>query len=345
MIPIIMNTSFQKIGLIDDYISFIWCTRYYATGDFELVVNIDMDNAVLLQKDFYIMRESDVNVGVIENVQITRDVDDNEQMIVSGRFLSSILGRRIIEKQTQLNSTVSAGIHALITNEAIAPVNEARRIPNLLYSFYSNPARLQAQYTGDNLLETIEKLCETYHIGQRITLNENDEMVFELYEGTDRSYNQSAVPRVIFSDEYDNLISSDYQENYENVVTDVLVAGEGEGTDRKTLWVSNTSNSGLNRYEVYKDQRQLSTNNGDISESEYLAQLKESGLENITMFTSSFTGKVYFDNIEYRKDVNIGDVCVIENARWGVYINTRLVEVIESVDEAGKYSVTPTFGV
>ena len=345
MIPIIMDTSFQKIGLIDDYVSFIWCSRYYATGDFELVVNVDSANSSMLQKDFYVMRETDDNVGIIENIQITVNEDDSEIMIVTGRFLSSILGRRIIEKQTQLNATVSAGVFALITNEAIAPVNNARKIPNLIYKYNTISARLQAQYTGDNLLETIEKICEAYGVGQKTTLTTNNEFMFELYEGIDRSYNQTVNPYVIFSDEYDNLISSDYQEKHDHVITDVLVAGEGEGTARKSLWVSNFSNSGLNRYEAFKDQRQLSTNNGEVSESEYLAQLKESGLEDITTFTTAFTGQVYFDNIEYRKDVNIGDICVIENSRWGVYINTRLIEVIESVDEGGKYTVTPTFGV
>lgn len=344
MIPIIMNTTFQKVGLIDDYVSFIWCTRYYKTGDFELVVNVDSANGLLLQKDFYVMRESDDNVGIIEKIQITRNEDDNELMIVSGRFLSSILGRRIIEKQTQLNSTVSNGIYALITNEVTAPVNDARRIPNLSYKYMNFNARLQAQYTGDNLLKVIEKVCETYGIGQKITLN-NGNFIFELYEGTDRSYNQTSVPRVIFSDEYDNLLSSNYHEDYESMITDVLVAGEGEGLERKIVWSSKSTNTGLDRYEVYKDQRQLSTNNGQVTESEYMAQLKESGLEDISGFTTSFTGQVYFDNIEYRKDVNIGDICVIENSRWGVYINTRLIEVIESVDEGGKYTITPTFGV
>lgn len=344
MIPIIMNTTFQKVGLIDDYVSFIWCTRYYKTGDFELVVSVDNANSLLLQKDFYIMRETDDNVGIIENIQVTVNEDDNELMIVTGRFLTSILGRRIIEKQTQLNSTVSSGIYALLTNEVISPVNSARRIPNVVYKLYNNTTRLQAQYTGDNLLEVIEKICETYGIGQKITLN-NGEFIFELYEGTDRSYNQTSVPRVIFSDEYDNLLSSNYHEDYESIITDVLVAGEGEGLERKIVWSSKSTNTGLDRYEVYKDQRQLSTNNGQVTESEYMAQLKESGLEDISGFTTSFTGQVYFDNIEYRKDVNIGDICVIENSRWGVYINTRLIEVIESVDESGKYTITPTFGV
>ena len=70
----------------------------------------------------------------------------------------------------------------------------------------------------------------------------------------------------------------------------------------------------------------------------------EEGLEQITTITKAFDGTVYFDNIKYREDVNVGDVVVIENKNWGIYINTRLIEVIESVDEAGSYQIVPTFG-
>ena len=73
--------------------------------------------------------------------------------------------------------------------------------------------------------------------------------------------------------------------------------------------------------------------------------MKEEGLEQLTTITQAFDGTVYFDNIEYRVDVNIGDIVVIENQNWGIYINSRLIEVIESVDESGAYSIVPTFGV
>ena len=204
---------------------------------------------------------------------------------------------------------------------------------------------MQAQYTGDNLLEQICEICQTYGIGFKVILNDQNQFVFSLFEGTDRSYDQSVNPYVVFSDEYDNLLSSQYEEDYQEIVTDVLVAGEGEGLDRKTLWVSEENNSGLNRYEMYKDQRNLQTNDGEITDAEYEAQMQESGKESITSITTAFTGTVYFGNVEWKQDVNIGDICVIENKRWGIYINSRLIEVIESMSEAGEYSIVPTFGI
>lgn len=68
-------------------------------------------------------------------------------------------------------------------------------------------------------------------------------------------------------------------------------------------------------------------------------------MESVTNVLTAFEGNVFFDNIVYRKDVNVGDIVTIENKKWGIYVNTRIIEVIESVNEAGEYEVIPTFGI
>lgn len=342
--PIILNKSFEKIGIVDDYSSLIWTTRYYECGDFELVVPVDDRHIELLQMGFYVTRPDDKRAGIIENITISQDEDQSEQMIVTGRFLSSILGRRIIAVQTQLYGTVSAGVASLINDAIVNPEIGKRKISNFYVSATNFTERLEAQYTGKNLLEVIEDICKTNHIGFK-TILDDGKFVFSLFKGTDRSYNQSENPRVVFSDEYDNLISSTYEEETTELITDVLVAGEGEGMDRKTVWASIDEPSGLDRYELYHDQRNMSTNDGEISDDEYKAQMLEEGLEQLTTVTKAFDGTTYFDNIKFREDVDIGDVVVIQNTRWGIAINSRLIEVIESVDESGAYEIVPTFGV
>jgi hypothetical protein len=343
--PVIMDSNFQRLAVIDDYTSFIWTSRYYSAGDFELCVDATAENMSLFAVDYFVVRDDDDNVGLIEDIQIQRNEDGHEIMIVTGRFLVCLLGRRIIAKQTTVTGKVSACINQLVTDNIINPSISARQITNFTIDrTYTSNSSMQAQYTGKNLLETISEICETYGIGFKVTFDENNNFVFALYEGIDRTYDQNENTWVIFSDQYDNLISSNYEENYRDIITAVLVAGEGEGLDRKTLWVTDGS-TGLDRHELYKDQRNLQSNDGEISDAEYQNILKESGEESLTTYTTAFTGSVYFDNIKYREDVNLGDLCVIENSRWGIYINTRLVEVIESVNEAGAYSIVPTFGL
>lgn len=343
ILPIVMNDQFQKLAVIEDYTSFIWTTRYYAVGDFELCVDVNAQKMALFKQDYFILREDDDNVGIIEDIVIQRNEDGNEILIVSGRFLGGILGRRIIAAQTTVSGKISACVNKLITDNIIDPEIAARQIDNFVLGDYEIATAMKAQYTGKNLLDTISGLCETYGLGFKVTLNDDNQFVFQMYEGTDRTYDQNVNPWVIFSDAYDNLLSSEYEENYQNIATAVLVAGEGEGSARKTAWVTDGA-TGLDRHEVYKDQRNIRSDDGEISDAEYTQLLQESGQESLTNYTTAFTGNVYFDNITYKQDINVGDLCVIENTRWGIYINSRLVEVIESVSETGEYTIVPTFG-
>lgn len=341
---IILNKKFERIGELEDYFSLIWASRYYKCGDFEVVVPIDGYHLNLLQSGFYVMREDDDYVGIIEDPEYLDNEDQSQMMVIKGRFLSSILSRRIIAMQTQLYGTVSAGVLNLINDAIIYPVITERKIPNFMVVPTNFTERLEAQYTGKNLLTTIEDICESNSIGFKTKLK-NGIFQFQLYKGVDRSYGQDVLPHVVFSDEYDNLISSNYKEVTSSKATNVLVAGEGEGMERKVLWVTKDNPSGLERYEVYQDKRNLSSNGGDITEAEYMNQMKQEGLQNITNVLTAFEGNVFFDNLEYRKDVNVGDIVTIENKKWGLYVNTRIIEVIESVNEAGEYEVIPTFGV
>lgn len=344
--PMVMNTDFERLCVIDDYISLIWTSRYYECGDFELCLEVNDKTKTMIQRGYYIMRDDDENIGIVEDISIQHTEDTADMIVISGRFLSSILGRRIIEKMTQVYGTPQACLQTLIDQNAINPTTSARQIPNLTFtSTVDLTETIRRQFTGDNLLSVIEEICMTYGIGFKTLLTDDHKFAFQLYQGTDRSYDQSENPYVIFSDVYENLLSAEYEENYMNVATDVLVAGEGEGTDRKTVWVNDGGKTGLNRYEVYEDARNATTNNGEISDAVYYEQLREEGKESLTQFTQLFTGTVYFTNVEYGKDVKLGDICVIENSRWGIAINSKLVQVIESVNESGEYSILPTFGL
>ena len=352
MTPIIMNKDFERIALCEDFSSFIWASRYYSVGDFEIVIPADQDHIDLFQPGYYICRDDDINVGIIEDFSISVDEDQHEQTIVTGRFLPSILGRRIIYPVVKCTGTVSEGVKKLIDACIINPALSFRAISNFTVRDTNFTEELKTQYTGKNLLKTIEEICQSTGIGFNIIL-ENGNFVFYLYKGTDRSYAQSENPRVVFSDEYDNLVSAIYERNSSSQITDVLTAGSGEGENRLSVWSNLVGNkSGLERYEAYNDQRNVQYEPLEEGTSEeiadhfndYINDLRELGREQQTVITEALEGEVYFDNIRYRTDVNIGDMVVIENKKWGVSINSRLIEVIESIDESGAYKIVPTFG-
>lgn len=339
---LVLDKDFNKIALVEDA-SVIWTTRYYDVGDFEIYVGAIEEKIKLFQIGNYVMRTDDDQVGIVEDINITYDEEGTEYLTVTGRFAESLLERRIVWQQTQLAGTAENGLRNLVNTNIINPSISKRKIPIIaLGSVKGYTDRLDAQYTGDNILEVNKNVAINTHTGFRFIFT-GSSFEYELYKGVDRSYNQTANTFVVFSDEYDNLLSSEYEHKTSTMKNVALVAGEGEGTARKTIIVGDQE--GINRYEIFVDARNLSTNNGEISLTEYNKALQEKGEESLVTITQAFTGEVDLtQNYIYKKDFFIGDIVSIENKKWGIFINSRIIEIIESEDESG-YKITPTFGI
>lgn len=345
MLPVVADTHFSRLCAVDDYTSFIWTTRYYDVGDFQLTIPMSSHNLRYLQVNNYVMRgDNDSEMGIIERREITEDLNGQETLTVSGRFLASILARRIISQQTQVSGTIAQCVQHLLSECAVAPRDTARRLPIVFGTFDIPSTQMEQQFTGKGLLDVISTIAKANSIGFDMRYDrDTGNMIFNMFAGVDRSYAQDVNTYAVFSSEYGNLQSSDYVEDVSTTVTNVLVAGEGEGINRKTVWVTESNPTGLARYELYQDARNASTNDGAISDKVYYQQLRDEGAESLADMAQIFAGKVSFANIDYGTDLYVGDICTIESVSWGMYMNARLIEVIESVDESGAYSVTPSF--
>lgn len=335
----VLNKNLEAIAIIDSYKSLIWTKRYYTYGDFELYVPANKDLLNYLKQDYFLVRDDDESVMIIEKIEMTTSIEEGDFFIITGRSLESILTRRIIWHQTNISTSNPVnGIYQFINSNAINPSSARRKIPNLSFdSSFSLSATLNIQRTGDNLMDVITEICTEFGIGFKIIL-QNNNFICSCYQGEETD--------VIFSKEFDNLISSDYANDFTNYKNCGLAAGEGEGTARKTISVWNTSSepTGLNRREIYIDARDMSTNEGEITENEYLSKLSQRGKENLNEFVAikSFQSEIETRmTYQYKTDYNLGDIVSIVN-EFGITSTPRIIEIIESWDETG-YTVVPTF--
>ena len=345
----VLNSSVEKIGIIDAYQSVIWTTRYFTPGDFEVYIPADKNLLNLLRVDYMLVRDKDCiedeyrNVMLIRNIEIQSDTETGDSFIITGQCLKSIVARRVVASQTNLSGTVENCLRSLITQNIISPSDSDRAISNFILGTDGSltAASMSMQITGDNLAEALAEISATYGYGWDVFIKGSN-LVFYIYEGKDRSYNQSTNPHVVFSTEYDNLLSSDYKEDRSEYANVAIVAGEGEGTARKKATVGNAS--GLNRFEIWVDARNTSSNEGEITPSEYQELLEQAGAEKLaeTGMTTEFSGEVLPDaNFIYGVDYFLGDIVQIEND-YGISKAARITEIIESEDENG-LTVIPTF--
>ena len=341
----VLNTSFEKIGVIDYCESIIWTKRYCATGDFELYLPATSEALEILQDGNLVMREDDqTSLMVIKNIVLKTDAEEGDYITVSGPSIESYIAKRIIWQQTNLSGLVTDCITTLLDQNLIAPSIGARKINNVVIGSYCDcDISITKQITGDNLLDAIINLLNTYNLGFSLTFD-GINLNFNIYEGTDRSYDQSANAYVTFSSEFDNLLASTYQASSENYKNVAMIAGEGSGVSRKNYVVGNAS--GINRDEVYVDARDISSNTdeGTLTPTQYDALLAERGNEALAeaIATQDYEGEIE-PNVNYifNQDYYLGDIVNLEN-QYEMTSTVRIIEVIESWDENG-YSCIPTF--
>lgn len=350
---LVLNTNFESVYILDSFKSMIWTDRYNEYGDFEIYLTLTNNSDILkyLKEDYYLwLKESD-HCMIIEDLAIDSDTEDGDHLIVTGRSLESILERRIIWGQKVLTGNLQDAIETLLNESIISPSITERKIDNFIFEPSADPRVteliIDAQFTGNNLYDVIKKLCQSNNLGFKIVLNDNNQFVFSLYAGADRSYNQNANPWVVFSPGFENIINSNFFTSKANLKNVTLVAGEGEGASRKTTTVG--SGSGLNRRELFTDARDISSNvDGETSltNEQYIAKLKARGNEKLSEHTvkTAFEGEVEATRLfKYGEDFFIGDIVQIVN-EYGHEERTYISELIISQNEDG-ISIYPTFQI
>lgn len=350
---LILDETFSGIDTLDIFESLIWTDRYSEYGEFEIYTPASTAMLDKLQPRRYLYTTESEHVMIIEDRELETDVENGTHLKVTGRSLESILDRRIVWEQTNIDGSLQDGIKKLLDENVISPSDGARQISNFVFEASDDPTitdlTFSAQYTGDNLYEVIYSICESFGLGFKILLTDDGNFVFKLYNGADRSYDQTTNPYVVFSPGFDNILNSNYIESEKSLKTVTLVAGEGEGTDRKTTTVDcfNGAGSGLERREMYTDARDLSmTTQEGITEAQYLEQLKQRGLEDLSenTETKSFEGQADANRTyKYGVDYFIGDIMQVVN-EYGIESTSRVTEFVISQSTSG-VETYPTFTI
>lgn len=333
--------------LISTYQSCIWNVQYFGQNDFQLVVNASTENVDILKPGAYLVRDCDItsdgyqNVMVIQNYQLDFDAEKGWILTLTGKGLKNdLLKRRVIWNQTNLTGFAEIGIRQVITDNIISPADPDRAINDfILDELQGFTDTIEIQLLGENIAEWLEEICTTCEYGWDVYIK-NSKYVFRLYKGTDRTYD-SDTP-VVFSPEFDNLLSSSYAYNMDQYKNAALVGGEGEGASQRTASIGTAT--GLDRYEAYIDGGSVSSNGEIITLAQYTKVLEEYGQTELdqTAYTESFSGEIDPNGIYViNQDYFLGDLVQIENEK-GIKATPRIIEVIYAEDASGS-SVVPTF--
>lgn len=359
----IYDKNFKLVWLLDTYESLIWTIRYQECGDFEIMTKPTESILTYITPGCYLQIKESDRTMVVENMKISNDYDNGDRLLISGRSLESILDRRVVWKDaTFKNTSINNVIKSLITNNFTNPPStqpSARKVSNFLYvesPLTKASTKMSANYRGNNIYDVVIDILKANKLGMKLLL-EDKKFKLYLYEGEDRTRDQSSNQFVLFSPGFDNLLNSNYSKNFEPYKTTALIGGEDPDKGKSREYISYNLSSaitGIDRREMYvdgsgiksqTDEKDSSGNYKQMTSAEYRATLKSKAKEELNKkhITSIFDGDVdYSGMFKLYTNFNIGDIVEVED-KYGNGMKARIGEIIISDDVSDGIKIYPSF--
>lgn len=343
--------------------------NFHGCGEFEIFCRATPNNLALLQKDNYVTLpinadttayqiETNCNMWIIEKIQRNNSRTGGRWITASGREVKQIVDRRIVKNTSILNANknlVSEIKTKLFNPNLISPSDTARKIDGFVFaeSEVDSVVADDTQVTYDNLFDYTEEVYKKYGIGAKLRFRrDTKEMIYTIYKGEDRS------SVLVFSRGNENLLSTNYVEDWTAYKTGGMVGGEEDETTkiRKVITLTDTATD-IDRREVFVDARDLSSKYEENEQTleyapaVYEAMLKERGLEKISAENNKkieFAGEIDVTNDRYRFnfDYYLGDVVKIRDDDFGTEILVRVSKFIKVQNDEGykEYFEYETYG-
>lgn len=353
------DDKFEPIGGINEFTSLIWPDKFNGYTTFELNAPITPENKNLIKTDNVLWCGGDV-AAKIEIITFDKNDKGEKVFKVKGRTLEQILTTRIIwGTYNCVNKYSSAAMYEIVQNQCVNPSDSYRKIPFLECAKDEQLGKIVSlQKTGGEVYDAIESIAKDSDLGFDILFKPKEKkLIFKVIEGVDRTITQQINEDskfVFFSTELEDILSSSYYTNNQDVKTLAYVAGEGEGIDRKHIVSGNSASKGFSRKEMYIDARdvqsKISNDDGStttMNVDEYNDLLNDRGMEKLATceVIETFEAKMrvvgeiqYVYGIDYFK----GDKVIVQDDELGVQVVAKITEVTENYDD--EYELELTFG-
>jgi len=342
----VYDRNFRRLGIFESYEGLIWTRRFHKCGTFQIQAVYTRETNELLQDNRILWLRGEEEAGIIEYKSIVTDDVGVRKITISGRFLTSLLDRRIIWDRENISGNMEVGLRDLIDKALINPSNPKRKMD---YITLPEPSgldfELDMQVSYKNLLSTIEKVVEEKKVGIKTTFDPHVPAIYPtFYVGEDKTAREGNVNQIILSNSFENILRNAYLKDTAGLKNVCMVAGEGENEQRIKRIIGDAEN--WDRREVFVDARDLQSEivneDGDIdtlSEDEYLKKLDTRArqkMENMKA-VENYQGNINpLANYRYKEDYDLGDRITVRDDELGVRMDVVIVEIEEVIERNGR---------
>lgn len=352
----IIDDEFNLLGEVDRYTSAQIGISWSGIGELELQINRYLQHADKLVKGNIIFPYNRLDQAYIirhREIELDENGKQTENWSIKALSLKTFTSQRLIYPATgktheSVTGNVETVMRHFVNTQMINPSDPARIFPRLVLGANQNkgPA-IEENSRYDSLSEKLTELSELHGLGWNIELDlKNKRFVFVVKEGRNLVANQTGLPQAIFSTEFETIESLEYTESDLDYKNFAVVAGQGEGVERRIISIGDAA--GADRYEMFVDARDVSEEDDEGNPrpvEKVVADLNKRGNEKL----SEHAQEIYLggqilttSRLIYGKDFSVGDVVTVRDKGWGVTMDTRITAVKE-VYEYGKRKIEVVF--
>lgn len=374
----VFDFELNRLGLIEIYSSINYTLKFIDVGSFELKCAINEQNVKLIQKNRFLWIENEV-CGIIQ--YISSSTDDGT-ITAKGKLAKEMLNWRWVYPCFVKTGEPAALAESIVNIHCVNPSESKRKMRGLVIGnagYVINKPHITYQKTGDTVLTSVQNISTANNLGFEIYFNPRNVNPFKfvMLEGKDRTIgNKDGNKPVVFSRDFENIVSGSYEYNDDSFRNVALVAGEtadgsnNENAARTFLVVDQVGSENVSsfcRKELYVDARDLQSEYSEevttkddegnnttetvqkkMTEQEYNATLSNRGFEKMgeTLVEESYESQIRTDArtiYQFGKDYTYGDYVTVIDKSLGIMLNVQITEM-QIVYDANGYDYIPTFG-
>lgn len=331
--------KYELIGQIDEIESLLIVYKYVSVSTFTLTVPYTPQVSSYLQVNNMLTIHSPETLGV-ENTEpfiiTTKKLEESNGVVtlqVSGKNPLFWLTKRqcLLPNYGFTDTTPEVIAKTYVANNCAQYAPTQRQYPNLTTAPVQGLGT-PITFTNTEDYPTILEVCETVlnarNLGQNVTFNLSTQTFqYNVFNGADRTINQSQNSAVVFSPNLNNLQSQSYTHSISNFANVVYVYGQ-IGDTTETVIVGEAS--GFNRYET--------STSGTLEQGSAVTLTKNNYKEVFTVIgentlvtqaeTKNLIGTIQLSSdFQLNIDFSLGDSVTYLNNEWGIQENVMIREL------------------
>lgn len=328
-----LDAHFQAVDYLP-YFNLQWTREYYEIGQF----SVQIAAANYKPEMAYLYTPDRPETGIIQKVELTETIKGRFVQL-SGYFLEAILNDKVIYPTYYATGTIPAAVVMMLRQYqediplltvADAPVTQADTS--------------SWQETGGQMASVAYTKLQTVQYSLRCRYNyQANTITAEVWQGLDRTQEQTENPFVTFSDGFGNLVEVDASKDTSNYRNYAIVCGQDQAEDRKVAY-ADLSGGGYKKI-LYVDAKSERWDPEKQTEDEYLASLQQMGFDKLLDYAVVINVDIQAaaSGFVYRQDWDLGDLVDVIVKDIGLSMQARIITVRE-VFKKGNHTIEIELG-